>query len=362
MRVRRIKGCFCTGSQNRSYSTIFTNKSPITPELRYLTAKMGALLPFGKAADLLDELLPVSAKTSVNTVRNRTMRVGKRLRKSAEALAARFETERCKEAVIGLDGGYVRSRHPRPERNFEVVAGKVLDQEGNATRFAFLRDGGAEAVKTAALAVRQSGLDGSGVTAVLTDGAAGLRTIHHQLAPKAEHVLDWFHIGMKFQNLVQMAKGLNGMTDGAIRNHALDQLERAKWRFWHGQAVRGLIGLLHLSQWARARCFEHIPLLRKLGHALLDMIRYLELNADSLPNYGERFRSGLRISTVFAESAINEITAKRMNKKQQMRWNRHTVQQFLDVRVHVLNGTLEKAFRAWHAGFRPLSDQAAITA
>ena len=33
MRVRRFKGCSCTGSQHRSYSTIFTNKNPITPEL-----------------------------------------------------------------------------------------------------------------------------------------------------------------------------------------------------------------------------------------------------------------------------------------------------------------------------------------
>ena len=129
-----------------------------------------------------------------------------------------------------------------------------------------------------------------------------------------------------------------------------------KWRFWNGQVVRGLIGLVHLRQWAHARCFEHIPALRKLGNLLLDTIRYLELNADSLPDYGSRFRSGTRISTGFAESAVNEITAKRMTKKQQMRWNRHTVQPFLDVRLHVLNGTLEDAFRYWHQGFRPTSD------
>ena len=39
-----------------------------------------------------------------------------------------------------------------------------------------------------------------------------------------------------------------------------------------------------------------------------------------------------------------------MIKKQQMRWNRHTVQPFLTVRVAVLNDTLEQAFRSWHAG------------
>jgi hypothetical protein len=48
---------------------------------------------------------------------------------------------------------------------------------------------------------------------------------------------------------------------------------------------------------------------------LLDTVRYLELNADSLPDYGSRFRNGARISTGFAESAVNEIIAKRMNKE-----------------------------------------------
>jgi hypothetical protein len=45
------------------------------------------------------------------------------------------------------------------------------------------------------------------------------------------------------------------------------------------------------------------------------------------------------------------------SKKQQMRLNRHTVQHFLDVRIHVLNGTLEDAFRYWHQGFRATSDR-----
>jgi len=76
-----------------------------------------------------------------------------------------------------------------------------------------------------------------------------------------------------------------------------------------------------------------------------------------VPDYGKRYRAGLRISTGFVESAVNEIIAKRMVKKQQMRWNRYTVQRSLDVRIHVLNGTLEDAFRHWHKGFRPVADQ-----
>jgi hypothetical protein len=231
----------------------------------------------------------------------------------------------------------------------------VLDEHGAATRFAFVRQGGPEAASAARLALRQLGITENIPLTVLTDGDAGLRAIHRQLAPHAEHVLDWFHVSMRFQNLKQMAKGIQGLTEGTIRRHALHQLERAKWRFWNSQVRRGIIGLMHLRHWARARCFEHIPAMTKLGNALLDTIRYIEANADSMPNYGKRFRSGSRISTGFTESAVNEIIAKRMNKKQQMRWNRHTVQAFLDVRVHVLNRTLEDAFRHWHAGFRPLA-------
>jgi hypothetical protein len=353
MRVRRLKGCSCMGSQRRSYSTLFTNKNPITPELKYLTAKMAALLPFGKVVEFLGELLPVSAQATVNTVRNRTLKVGKRLRTSAEALAGQSTRHPARDVVVGLDGGYVRARHRRPERNFEIVAGKVLDAGGTGTRFALVRDGGPEAVAAAGLALRQHGVTEGTALTVLSDGDAGLRAIHHELAPHAEHVLDWFHISMRFQNLKQVAKGIHGPADGAIRRHAVEQLDRMKWRFWNGQVVRGLIGLVHLRQWAHARCFEHIPALRKLGNALLDTIRYLELNADSMPDYGRRFRNGSRISTGFAESAVNEIIAKRMNKKQQMRWSRYSVQLFLNVRIHVLNATLEDAFRHWHRGFRP---------
>ena len=52
-----------------------------------------------------------------------------------------------------------------------------------------------------------------------------------------------------------------------------------------------------------------------------------------------------------------EIVAKCMNKKQQMRWNRMTVQPFLDVRTAVLDGTLEQIFRHRYPSFRPANDK-----
>jgi len=52
--------------------------------------------------------------------------------------------------------------------------------------------------------------------------------------------------------------------------------------------------------------------------------------------------------------------AKRMNKAQQMRWTKATVQPFLDVRMAVLNSTLEEAFCQRYPGFQPTNDDQAL--
>ncbi len=67
-----------------------------------------------------------------------------------------------------------------------------------------------------------------------------------------------------------------------------------------------------------------------------DLTEYLHANCLALVNYGRRRLDGLRISTAFVGSAVNEILSKRMIKKQPMRWNRWTPQPLLDTRIAVL--------------------------
>ena len=114
----------------------------IARELAYVTAKFAALAPFAKVAHPLAELLPVGGTINGGTVRNRTRRVGKRIARLPSEGAADPDIDAATPAVvIGLDGGYLRSRHPRPERNFEVIAGKVFNLDGSQHRFAFARNG-----------------------------------------------------------------------------------------------------------------------------------------------------------------------------------------------------------------------------
>ena len=91
----------------------------------------------------------------------------------------------------------------------------------------------------------------------------------------------------------------------------------------------------------------------KVRRHVADLLGYLERNEAALVHYAARRRRGEPIATSFVESAVDEIVAWRMNKRQQMRWSRVTVQPFLDVRTAVLNDTLEDAFRRRHPGFRP---------
>jgi hypothetical protein len=358
MRVRRFHACPCRIDGPKTVPALFTRRSPIAPELRYLTAKLAALMPFGKVADFLGEVLPLSTRFHASTVRNRTLRVGKHLLRSRAAPARQPRTS-GEPVVIGLDGAYVRNRHPRSARTFEVVVGQIRDTDEKATRFAFVRRGSTAGAATITQALREHGVHPETRVTVLSDGDAGLRAIQRAAAPEADLVLDWFHIAMRWQHVHQLATGPihQGQTAEA-RTWLLDRIERAKWALWNGQLAKTLRHLSDLRVWtwnARAdpSWLEH------LRTHLSELTSYLDANADSLPNYGARYRAGAPISTAFAESAVNQIIATRMIKRQQMRWNRETVQPFLTVRVAVLNETLEQAFRSWHAGFRPVEGSCA---
>jgi transposase-like protein len=254
--------------------------------------------------------------------------------------------------IVGLDGGYVRSRHRRPERNFEVIAGKVIDASGTQHRFAFARNGGA--ADDFARALVRAGVRCGTPSTVLSDGDAGLWNLQRAVLPGATVVLDWFHTAMRFEHVLHAATGVGaGSIDAHIGAAARRDIERAKWCLWHGRWQRCLMKLVTTYRWTEAKCVRDAAGIDTLRRHLRDLIDYLEANTATRVNYGARRRRGEAISTAFAESAVNEIVSRRMIKKQQMRWNRWTVQPFLDVRAAVLNGTLEGMFRRRYPDFRP---------
>ena len=119
-----------------------------------------------------------------------------------------------------------------------------------------------------------------------------------------------------------------------------------KWRLWHGRvdrAIRDLEQLLARLKDSQEQSEFSITRLHSLG---VQLLTYVRSNRGAIINYGERYRSGLRVATTLAESAVNSLVGKRMVKKQQMRWSRHGAHMLMQVRTAELNGELRERLRA----------------
>ncbi len=365
VRIRRLLVCPCQGpGEAKSFAVLDLGGDAVAPELAYVTPRHAALMPFGKVASLLSELLPVGGAQNTGTARNRTLRVGQDVvHQHLSETAKRPVMQACSPVVVGLDGGYVRSRHRRDERHFEVVAGKVIHAGGAQHRFAFARNGQATASEAFRQALTAAGVRADTPATVLCDGDAGLWRLQREALPGATIVLDWWHAAVRFEHALQAARGLGaGTADTYLADEVVGGLKRAKWRLWHGRWPGCRRKLAALCRWTKRRHVRDVAGIGRLQQHASELLGYLERDEDALVHYAARRRRGEPISTAFVESVVGEIVAKRMNKKQQMRWKRATVQPFLDVRTAVLNDTLEDAFRHRHPGFRPANDDQKATA
>ena len=154
----------------------------------------------------------------------------------------------------------------------------------------------------------------------------------------------WWHAAVCLEHALQAARSLGaGTAEARVAGMAVRGLERAKWRLWHGRTGRG------------AGADE-------MRRQVTGLLGYLGRNKAAPVPYAARRQGGEAIATSFVESAVDEIIAWRMTKKQQMRWSRTTVPFFLDVRTAVLNGTLEDAFCRRHPDFRSANDNRGPTA
>jgi hypothetical protein len=232
---------------------------------------------------------------------------------------------RPRGVVVGLDGGYVRSRHRQEERHFEVVAGKVIDAEGAQRRFALARDGRATAAEAFRRALAAAGVGAGTPATVLADGAAGLWGLQREALPGATLVLDWWHVAVRFEHALQAARGLGaGTADASLARDAGHALDRAKWCLWHGRWKGCRRKLTDLCRRTKRRHGRDAAGMDRVRRHVTELLGYLERNQAALVPYAARRRRGEPISTAFVESAVNEIVARRMTKRQRMRWSRAT--------------------------------------
>ena len=326
--------------------------SRATSEFDTIRASLAAHLPYRVAADVLTRLLPVDAGAAHTTIRNRTAHIAERLEQSANQVGEHDGTEpAAAELTLGLDTGFVRSNTPHVARHHAVLVGCAEGQRGERRRFTAIQSDEVEAAGVIRQHLDALGHGADTELTVLTDGAEGLRALARRaVGSSITPVLDWFHIAMRLQHLRQKARGLSTYvkTHHEAKARIRSELERLRWRLWHGRTDsvsrfrRELSAAIRrfgrYDRGHRRRPQGH----RELWAMLFELERYVCNHEVIIPNYHRRQRAGLRVSTALVESAVNSVVNQRMNKRRQMRWSEGGTRSLLRVRTAVINGELER--------------------
>jgi hypothetical protein len=366
---RRLWACGCAGKPGegrRSVSPLCSAlPQRVTPELQYLQAKWAARLPYRRATELLQEVLPLDNAISLGSTRRRILAVGGALDAQIERdIAAHpnyIDGNRVRESTsvgcVSVDSAWLSfSSSPKSRkaardlaelkspvamkleqaRHVNIVAGRVTFTNRTSRLYAYVH----KEVQSAAARLDQF-LTSSGVSpeervTVISDDAGEFGKAVEGSRLVRGRILDWFHIAMKFKAAENSIFG-SATIAPLERDVILTELNHAKWLTWHGKGRKSV---------ARVKALDTSLLARNgyEGSALWWNLRrlsgYIDNNAGSLVNYGARYRKGLPISSSIAESAVNQLVSHRMAKHQQMRWTDAGAHRLAQVRVADLNGEL----------------------
>ena len=224
-----------------------------------LSARMGSLMPYRKAADVLAEFLPIPSTESFMTLRRRTMKVGERLDEkardrawfeppsSAEQKQAELDlpNDPGREFVVSIDTAHLRGSRSENARIFEIAVARCgRGRRGSPPGHYFVTaDTSKRELRSRTLqALQHEGYLGRGEVTVISDGAEIMKRLPKALPKPTAHIIDWFHIAMKIQPLQQVA-------DYIVRTSAsrigpaisiADDIRSVKWKLWHGQTDRAI--------------------------------------------------------------------------------------------------------------------------
>lgn len=353
LRSPRLYECDCQPQQKTSFSPIAEILSEhIAPELSYLESKWASLMSYGMTVKLLEEVLPLDISPS--SVYHSAQQVSLRLEKELgdEQIffveGCPYEWEKLPRPdvplTVGIDGGYVHARDGdnRKAGWFEVIVGKSLQKNAPTKRFGFVATYDTKPKRKLYEMLRNQGLQMNQEITFLSDGGDTVRDLQMFLSPQSEHLLDWFHVTMRITVMKQIA--ITVPPECGI--NFTEELDSVKWYLWHGNVFRALAIIERISFYLDPEAKNNSE--SKLMDALEDFDTYIKNNSALIPNYSDRYHYGEIITTAFVESTVNELVAKRMVKKQQMRWTQKGAHLLLQLRVKTLNQELRQSFCHWY--------------
>jgi hypothetical protein len=215
-----------------------------TPEYERVVAQLGALLPYRRAHDLLEDFFPIGDPPTIETIRQRTLQLGARLEREAVASPMSAPALEAETIALSIDSGHVRAVRSYQVRTFEVFVAQVSNDDGKQIVFGSVPvEADRQTQQLRGVMHRLGAIPCTEIT-ILSDGADGPRSLGEAASVgPTRHVLDWFHLAMRIHHVAQAVKGWPRITDGDRQESAnlADAVEHIRWRLWHGCAFRSIV-------------------------------------------------------------------------------------------------------------------------
>ena len=306
----------------------------IHPDLAKLQCEQGALYSYREAQSNLEKLnCHRRTINNHNQIQQITNKVGTQLDETNRLFPSKEECVRpATDLIIQVDGGHIPTQD-KDIRSFEALLAIVYRPESlqqvdkhhrqivDKTCVVSAINDELQTIKTYLVnAALKQGMSQSSKVTALADGASNCWSVLSVIQPHCdtvECILDWFHIGKKFQQV-----------KNALGKAFEQSLDSAKWKLWHGEAHEALLKLTFLSDNITATAK------RSKSKGLHD---YLQRNQAYLVNYDQRDKANKTYTSQVAESHIDSIINARHKKTGKMQWTREGAHNVLQIRAMIVS-------------------------
>ena len=331
VRAPRFAPCPCSVTLRTTISPVAEiTPDRCTPEFERVLAKLGALLPYRRAAAVLADFFPIGDPPTRETMRQRTLQVGVRLEREAVAPPMRVPAVEADTITLSIDSGHVRAVRSHQARTLEVLVAQTSNDDGRQILFGSVPVEADRQTQQLRGVLNRLGATPCTEITILSDGGDGPRSLGEAASVgPTRHVLDSFHLAMRIQHVVQTVKGWSKATDGDREEnaHFADAVEHIHWRLWHGQVERALdlMGgtLTGLEAIAAASSPTAViaTAVGKVAGLLRGLETYIAGQAALIIDYATAGHCEEPISTAQTESTVQWLLHRRMGANQQMRWS-----------------------------------------
>jgi hypothetical protein len=307
----------CHKSRAPRDEALGTVHTEFTPAVRHAVSLVGAEVPFGRGAQLMETL--TGLRVSKRKHREISEAAGASL--GPEPPPAPFAGPSDSDLYVSVDGTMAPTRTAWREVKIGAVFRARPDPKGRPQRIRTHYLGDILHAEPFGWRVYRAagalGLEGAPRIVVLGDGASWIWTLAEFHFPDANQIVDWYHATERLSIVANAAFG-----DGAPEGRRWVARCRKRLKASRVEAVIDALSALRKTK-------------RKAAKLIREAITYYRNNAERM-RYRRFRRRGLFIGSGVVEAACKHIVAQRL-KQSGMRWDLDGLRNILYLRLAVLN-------------------------